>query len=75
MAVRQIVPKQRLQFDFPPEAVDGLDDMVVDMKASSRAEVMKRALGLLNHVLRHQKEGGVVELVGADGSRQRVVLL
>ena len=49
---------KRVQFDFTEPAVRQLDELVAETGAASRAEVVRRALGLLKAALDTQKEGG-----------------
>ncbi|MEK7197885.1 MAG: hypothetical protein AAB648_00270 [Patescibacteria group bacterium] len=65
--------KVRLQFDFGPEAVKELDQMKNYMCLTSRVDVVKQALGLLQWVLDTKKEGW--ELFIEKGNAQRVVIL
>lgn len=68
--------KRRLQFDFSGEAVTHLDELVKDLNATSRAEVVRRALSLLSRVTVHINDGGAVILRSKDGSQEeRVVFL
>ena len=41
------VKKQRLQFDFTPEAVKDIDELGKKIAAANRAEVVRRALHLM----------------------------
>lgn len=43
--------KKRLQFDFNPEMVDRLERIRVKMHAASNAEVIRRALILLDFIV------------------------
>ena len=63
--------KTRVQFDFAQNALEALDQLQVQTNASSRAEVVRNALGIMKwvvgHVLKgneikvHRKKGGVIE--------------
>lgn len=68
--------KIRLQFDFSPEWVARIDALVKRFDASSRAEIVRRALDLLDHVT---KDGGQEErdpvIRRDDCSKIKIVLL
>lgn len=62
--------KVRVQLDFEPSAAQRLDEQVKELGAASRAEVVRRALCLLDRVNQHkgtvilrQKDGHEVELM------------
>ena len=65
--------KRRLQFDFSDEAVQRLDKLAVDLDASSRAEVVRRALALLDRLVEAEKSGGKVLI--RDGISERELIL
>lgn len=64
--------KIRLQFDFGPEAVKELDEMKNQMNLTSRVDVVKQALGLLQWALDTKKEGW--ELLAEKSGEQRVIV-
>jgi metal-responsive CopG/Arc/MetJ family transcriptional regulator len=66
---------KRVQFDFQPEAIDRLDDLVVETGAASRAEVVRRALALFDRVLEGERDGMKLLLRAPNGAEQQVVLL
>lgn len=66
---------RRLQFDFSAESAQRLDALVELTGASSRAEVVRRALQLFDQVVQTQMAGGAVRLVHADRTEERVVFL
>lgn len=53
--------KTRIQFDFTDEQLGRLDGLVQKMGASSRAEVVRRALHLMELA-----QSGELETVGVD---------
>lgn len=62
--------KVRIQLDFEPSAARRLDEQVKELGAASRAEVVRRALCLLDRVNQHngtiilrQKDGREVEIM------------
>ena len=65
--------KHRLQFDFSEKATQRLDEMVEKLHASSRAEVVRKALALLDHVSQAQEQGG--EVIIRTGDREKELLL
>ncbi|MDP3792931.1 MAG: hypothetical protein Q8Q89_04370 [bacterium] len=65
--------KVRLQFDFNPKFVKGLDQMKNQMNLTSRVDVVKHALGLLQWALDTRKEGWELLIEKAD--EQRIVVL
>jgi metal-responsive CopG/Arc/MetJ family transcriptional regulator len=67
--------RRRLQFDFSDRAVERLDEMVQLMGASSRAEVVRRALLLMDHVLVQQSHGSTLQLISPSGKAERVLIL
>jgi metal-responsive CopG/Arc/MetJ family transcriptional regulator len=65
--------KHRLQFDFSEKATQRLDEMVEQLHASSRAEVVRKALALLDHLSQAREQGGVVII--RTGERERELLI
>lgn len=61
--------KTRVQFDFTNEQLARLDGLVHRMGAASRAEVVRRALHLMDRV-----ESGKLEVVGSDGVARKTKL-
>lgn len=66
---------QRLQFDFQRDAVFRIDAMVADTGATSRAEVVRRALTLYEHFIHAVKQDGEIIIRAADGSERRLLFL
>lgn len=65
--------KVRVQLDFGPEETRKLDAVKEEMGLTSRVEVVKHALGLLEWVVERRKNGW--ELIFEKGEEQRVVVL
>ena len=65
--------KVRLQFDFGEKAVQGLDDLKVDLGLTSRVDVVKQALALLRWAVRGHHDGW--ELVMQRDKEQRIFVL
>ena len=61
----------RIQFDFSPEAVKKLDEMVKSSGAASRAEVVRRSLSLFEHVLLSDAQ---VVLKKNDGTEIKILV-
>lgn len=59
--------KFRVQLDFSEEAFAELNDLREKFKASSRAEVIRNALGLMKWLYRQKKEEDGVILVEKRG--------
>jgi metal-responsive CopG/Arc/MetJ family transcriptional regulator len=60
--------KARVQFDFNKESLDKLDEIVAAVNASTRAEVIRRALTLFTEVMAAEKRGAKVLLREKDGT-------
>jgi metal-responsive CopG/Arc/MetJ family transcriptional regulator len=63
-----VTEKARVQFDFSKESLDKLDEMVESINASTRAEVIRRALTLFTEILSAEKRGAKVLLREKDGT-------
>lgn len=66
--------KHRVQFDFAPEALERLDDLVTQTGAASRAELVRRALALFEKALQAKHSGEELLFRDADGAEQRILL-
>lgn len=62
--------KTRIQFDFTDEQLALLDGLVQRMRAASRAEVVRRALHLMDLA-----QSGELETVGVDKIIRKTVLI
>jgi len=60
-------------FDFDPKLVKVIDQLKRDMNASSRSEVIRRAIALLKVASQTEKEGGEVVIKKGNKVRQVVV--
>lgn len=65
---------KRVQFDFEDRAVQQLDSLVVATGASSRAEVVRRALQTYTALLEATKEGAEIA-IRKPGKVDRVLLI
>jgi len=62
--------KTRLQFDFNDEQLELLEDLMSRLTASSRAEVVRRALRLMDLV-----QSGQLKVIDKDGVSREVLLI
>ncbi len=69
------VDKHRVQFDFAPDALKRLDTLVAQTGAASRAEVIRRALALLDKVLEVNESGDELIVRDASGTEQRIMVV
>jgi hypothetical protein len=60
--------KIRVQFDFNKQSLENLDSLVKALNASSRAEVLRRALTLLAEAIDESREGRRLGFMNKDGS-------
>ncbi len=64
---------KRITADFSPEAYQVLTDTATQMSIS-KAEALRKALGLIFFVLRHQKDGWSLILEKGDKRKEIVTL-
>jgi hypothetical protein len=64
--------KYRVQLDFCEEAFHELNGLQKKIHASSRAEVVRNALGVLRWVTNHLIAGNKIVVEKADGTRSDV---
>jgi hypothetical protein len=64
---------KRITADFSPEAYQVLSNASAEM-STSKAEVLRKALGLIYFVTRHQKEGWTLVLE-KDDKRKEIITL
>ena len=60
--------KRRLQFDLSETAFCRIDKLVKRAGSSSRAELIRSAILLCDHVLTHMREGSHIVIRHADNS-------
>ena len=60
--------KARVQFDFSRESLEKLDEIVSTVNASTRAELIRRALTLYTEVLEANKRGAKIFFRESDGT-------
>ncbi len=64
---------KRITADFSPEAYQVLTDTATQMSIS-KAEALRKALGLIYFVFRHQKDGWTLILEKGDKRKEIVTL-
>ena len=64
--------KYRVQLDFSEEAFAELNELQEKLNASSRAEVVRNALGVLRWVTNHLLEGDKIFVERKDGTHSEV---
>ena len=67
--------KARVQFDFSRESLAKLDELVKTTRAHTRAEVIRKALTLLNEVLDAEQRGAKLMLKEPDGTLIQIITL
>jgi metal-responsive CopG/Arc/MetJ family transcriptional regulator len=67
--------KARVQFDFNKESLDKLDEMVEAINATTRAEVIRRALTLFTEVMAAEERGAKIFFREKDGTMIQVMPL
>ena len=67
--------KARVQFDFSKESLAKLDEIVKTVDATTRAEVIRRALTLYTEVLNAQERGAKIYFRESDGSMVQIMPL
>jgi hypothetical protein len=64
--------KHRVQLDFSDEAFEELEALQRNLGATSRAEVVRDALGILRWAVHHLREGNAIIVERKDGERVEV---
>jgi len=67
--------KARIQFDFSKDSLSKLDEIVSLVSATTRAEVIRRALTLYTEVLEAEKRGAKILFREADGTMIQIMPL
>jgi hypothetical protein len=68
-------PQARVQFDFSTDSLKKLDQLVTVVHATTRAEVIRRALTLYTEMLEAENRGAKILLREADGTMIQLMLL
>ncbi len=74
-APRLTQDKARVQFDFSKDSLAKLDEIVSAVNASTRAEVIRRALTLYTEVLEAEKRGAKICFREPDGTLVQILPL
>jgi hypothetical protein len=72
---RPMQEKARVQFDFSKDSLAKLDEIVRTVDATTRAEVIRRALTLYTEVLDAQQRGARIYFRESDGSMVQIMPL
>lgn len=67
--------KTRLSLDLADETMERLDSLLERSSSDSKAEVIRRALGIFDLLLTNRLEGGTTILKKRDGEAVEVVFL
>ena len=71
----ELPQKKRIQFDFDVEALEKLDRVVDSTDATTRAEVIRRALSLYIKFVDSAQSGATLCLEESDGTVKRFLPL
>lgn len=67
--------KMRVQFDFSRESLAKLDELVSAVNATTRAELIRRALVLFSTIIDAEAQGGKIYIREPDGELVRITHL
>jgi metal-responsive CopG/Arc/MetJ family transcriptional regulator len=67
------MPKNRLQFDFTDEALEQLDELKSATGAANRAEVIRRALQMLQWTIEQVRDEHGTVIVEKNGRQREVI--
>jgi len=67
MGITKVNTKQRVQFDFSPEALQRLEDLKKHVDASTKAEVIRNALKIYEWFVTQIDPNYVIEVQDQDG--------
>lgn len=67
-------PKVRVQFDFSTKSLAKLDELVKETNATTRAEVIRRALAIFTACLEAGKRGGSLCFREKGGETREIML-
>lgn len=70
MNTTKTATKQRVQFDFTPEALKRLESMQTLIEASTKAEVVRNALKLYDWMLTQIDPESILEVKDKEGNVQ-----
>ena len=66
---------KRVQFDFSEQSLQKLDEIVKQVNAATRAEVIRRALTLYTEILEAKQRGAEIHFREADGTHVKLLPL
>lgn len=66
---------KRVQFDFSEQSLEKLDEIVKQVNAATRAEVIRRALTLYTEILEAKKRGAEIHFLETDGTHVKLLPL
>lgn len=67
--------KRRMQFDFTEDAYRRLEKLTKVSGASSKAELVRRALAMYDRAAQCMKEGGKLVIVTSDGEQKELLFV
>lgn len=67
--------KARIQFDFSKDSLAKLDELVKVVNATTRAEVIRRALTLYTNILEAENRGAKIQLLEPDGTTVQIMFV
>jgi hypothetical protein len=74
MKGNNMMTKKRAQFILPDQTIGKLDRLKRQMGASSRTEVLKTAVELLNWAVSHLARGEEIAAIGDDGVAETIAI-
>ena len=67
--------KIRIQLDLTPQQTATVDQLEVDTEASTRAEVLRRAISFYAILIAEKKKGHNLVMTNADGTHIRELII
>jgi hypothetical protein len=68
MNITKVTNKQRVQFDFSPEALQRLEDLKEKVDASTKAEVIRNALKIYEWFATQIDPNSIIEVKDQEGN-------
>lgn len=72
---KNLAERVRLNLEFPPQVYAQMQTVQQRSHAASLTEVVRRSLALYDLITEHFGEGGEIELVYADGNKEKLRIL
>ena len=69
------IAKKRLHLELPGRVAEKFDDLMEMSDSTTRTEVIRKGLKLLERVLQHQETGGRLVLIDKDGGQETLEIL